>query len=166
MTVPDLAHQFKAGMRRLGAGVTIVTTFDGKVRAGLTATAVCSLSAEPPRLLVCVNRQAWPNPIIARAKRFSVNVLAAAQKGLALRFAGATGHQGEDRFAKGRWSVLATGAPILDGALASFDCELARAIPAGTHTIFIGRVVSVVSRKGGKALLYADGAFAGLTKGK
>jgi flavin reductase (DIM6/NTAB) family NADH-FMN oxidoreductase RutF len=166
MTTPDLAHQFKAGMRRLGAGVTIVTSFDGKSRAGLTATAVCSLSAEPPQLLVCVNRQALPNAVIARAKRFCVNVLASGQKSLAMRFAGATGHQGEDRFAKGRWGVLATGAPILDGALASFDCELARAIPAGTHTIFIGRVVAVASRKGGKALLYADGAFAGLAKSK
>lgn len=166
MTSHDLASDFKAGMRRLGAGVTIVTTFDGKSRAGLTATAVCSLSAEPPQLLVCVNRQAWPNAVIARAKRFCVNVLASGQKGLAMRFAGATGHQGEDRFAKGKWGVLATGAPILDGALASFDCELARAIPAGTHTIFVGRVVSVVSRKGGKALLYADGAFAGLSKRK
>jgi flavin reductase (DIM6/NTAB) family NADH-FMN oxidoreductase RutF len=166
MTTPDLAHQFKAGMRRLGAGVTIVTSFDGKRRAGLTATAVCSLSAEPPQLLVCVNRRAVPNAVIARAQRFCVNVLASGQKSLALRFAGATGHQGEDRFAKGRWGVLATGAPMLDGALASFDCELARAIRAGTHTIFIGRVVAVVSRKGGKALLYADGAFAGLTKPK
>lgn len=166
MTTPDLAHQFKAGMRRLGAGVTIVTTFDGKARAGLTATAVCSLTAEPPQLLVCVNRQVGPNAAIARAKRFCVNVLAAGQKSLAMRFAGATGHQGEDRFAKGRWGVLATGAPILDGALASFDCELARAIPAGTHTIFIGRVIAVASRKDGKALLYADGAFAGLSKRK
>ncbi|MFM7345301.1 MAG: flavin reductase family protein, partial [Tagaea sp.] len=80
MTSPDLASDFKAGMRRLGAGVTIVTSFDGKSRAGLTATAVCSLSAEPPQLLVCVKRQAWPNGVIARAKRFCVNVLAAGQK--------------------------------------------------------------------------------------
>jgi flavin reductase (DIM6/NTAB) family NADH-FMN oxidoreductase RutF len=165
MSTHHLAADFKAGMRRLGAGVTIVTTFDGQTRAGLTATAVCSLSAEPPQLLVCVNRAAYPNKVIARAKRFCVNVLASGQAALALRFAGATGHKGEDRFGKGRWNVLATGAPVLDGALTSFDCELARAVRSGTHTIFIGRVVAVATRQGGKALLYADGAFAGVARG-
>jgi flavin reductase (DIM6/NTAB) family NADH-FMN oxidoreductase RutF len=162
MSNHHLTAEFKAGMRRLGAGVTIITTFDGQTRAGLTATAVCSLSAEPPQLLVCVNRQAKPNKVIARAKRFCVNVLSSGQKALAMRFAGATGHQGEDRFAKGRWNVLETGAPVLDGALTSFDCEVVRAIRSGTHTIFIGRVVAVTTRKGGKALFYADGGFAGL----
>ncbi|MBL0932036.1 MAG: flavin reductase family protein, partial [Alphaproteobacteria bacterium] len=149
-----------------GAGVTIVTTFDGQTRAGLTATAVCSLSAEPPQLLVCVNRQAYPNRVIARAKRFCVNVLASGQAALALRFAGATGHKGEDRFAKGRWNVLATGAPVLDGALTSFDCELARAIRSGTHTIFIGRVLAVTTRQSGPALLSARGGFAGVVPGR
>jgi flavin reductase (NADH) len=142
-----LAADFKHAMRRLAAGVTIVTTAGGDGRAGLTATAVCSLSADPARLLVCVNRDAAPNAAIAASGRFCVNVLALRHRALALRFAGATGVAGDDRFARGKWGKAATGAPVLLDALASFDC-------------------AVWARTGGAPLLYAAGAFHRLTKHK
>ena len=160
------AADFKHAMRRLAAGVTIVTTKGRGGRAGLTATAVCSLSADPARLLVCVNRDSAPNAAIAAAKRFCVNVLALRHRSLALRFAGATGVAGEDRFAQGKWGSAATGSPVLLDALASFDCMLVDAVQSGTHTIFVGEVQAVSARTGGTPLLYAAGAFHSLTKHK
>ncbi|MBL8832989.1 MAG: flavin reductase family protein [Rhodospirillales bacterium] len=159
------AADFKNAMRRLAAGVTIVATAGRKDgRCGLTATAVCSLSADPPQLLVCVNRDTAPNAAIARAGRFSVNVLATRHKALALRFAGVTGVQGDERFARGDWIAAATGAPVLADALAYFDCRLVDRVESGTHTVFIGEVRAAHSRKNGAPLLYAAGAFQALAK--
>jgi flavin reductase (DIM6/NTAB) family NADH-FMN oxidoreductase RutF len=159
------ASEFKNAMRRLAAGVTIVATAGRKgERSGLTATAACSLSAEPPRILVCVNRDSTPNAAISRAGRFSVNVLGTRHKALALRFAGATGVQGEERFGRGEWISAATGAPVLADALAYFDCTLVDAIQSGTHTVFIGEVRAAHARKNGAPLVYAAGTFQALAK--
>lgn len=151
---------FKQAMRRLAAGVTIVTTRHGQVRGGLTATAVCSLSIEPPQLLVCVNRSAAAHALIAEGENLCVNLLAHKHHSLAARFAGQTGILGADRFDEGRWGQLKTGAPVLEDALASFDCVVSEKVAASTHTIFIGRVVDVHLRANGRPLLYAGGAWA------
>jgi flavin reductase (DIM6/NTAB) family NADH-FMN oxidoreductase RutF len=154
------ADSFKQGMRQLAATVTIVTTEHEGERCGLTATAVCSLSAEPPMLLVCVNRQAGAHDRIRLSRRFCVNVLSDEDAALSQRFAGP--EKGEARFAAGVWRTGITGAPVLDHALASFDCELIEQVEAGTHTIFIGRVHAVETKPGRRPLLYADGDYSGL----
>jgi flavin reductase (DIM6/NTAB) family NADH-FMN oxidoreductase RutF len=151
---------FKEAMRRLAAGVTIVTTRHGAVRGGLTATAVCSLSVDPPQLLVCINRSAAAHALIAEGENLCVNLLAHRHRNLAARFAGQTGILGADRFAAGRWGRLKTGAPVLEDALASFDCVVTEKVAASTHTIFIGRVVDVHLHATGRPLLYAGGAYA------
>jgi len=151
---------FKQAMRRLAAGVTIVTTKHGEVRGGLTATAVCSLSVDPPQLLVCVNRSAAAHELIHEGENLCVNLLAHKHQALAARFAGQAGVAGADRFQAGRWITLKTGAPVLEDALASFDCIVTEKVVSSTHTIFIGRVVEVRSRTNGKPLLYAQGAYA------
>jgi len=154
------ADAFKQAMRRLAAGVTIVTTKHGEVRGGLTATAVCSLSIDPPQLLVCVNRSAAAHELIAEGENLCINLLAHKHQELAGRFAGQAGVVGADRFLAGRWVTLKTGAPVLEDALASFDCIVTEKVVSSTHTIFIGRVVDVCSRTNGKPLLYAQGAYA------
>ncbi|HEX9462509.1 MAG TPA: flavin reductase family protein [Alphaproteobacteria bacterium] len=154
------ADAFKQAMRRLAAGVTIVTTRHNGVRGGLTATAVCSLSTDPPQLLVCVNRSAAAHELIAEGENLCVNLLAHKHHGLAARFAGQSGVLGAERFRAGRWKTLKTGAPVLEDALASFDCVVTEKVAASTHTIFIGRVVDVHLRTNGKPLLYAQGTFA------
>ena len=154
------AEMFKEAMRRLAAGVTIVTTRHGAVRGGLTATAVCSLSVDPPQLLVCINRSAAAHTLIAEGENLCVNLLAHRHRSLAARFAGQTGILGSDRFEMGRWGRLKTGAPVLEDALASFDCVVTEKVAASTHTIFIGRVVDVHLRANGRPLLYAGGAYA------
>jgi flavin reductase (DIM6/NTAB) family NADH-FMN oxidoreductase RutF len=164
VAVPASSHvsadMFKQAMRRLAAGVTIVTTRHGDVRGGLTATAVCSLSIDPPQLLVCVNRSAAAHALIAEGENLCVNLLTHRHHELAARFAGQTGILGADRFDVGRWGRLKTGAPVLEDALASFDCVVTEKVAASTHTIFIGRVVDVHLRASGRPLLYAGGAWA------
>jgi flavin reductase (DIM6/NTAB) family NADH-FMN oxidoreductase RutF len=158
------AEAFKAGMRRLAAGVTIVTSAHDGARGGLTATAVTSLSSDPPQLLVCVNRSAEAHALIHRGARLAVSVLARAHQRLATRFAGADGVHGAARFAAGRWMTLATGAPVLADAIAAFDCVVDEAVDSSTHTIFIGRVVAVRARRGGKPLVYEAGAYASVAR--
>ena len=153
---------FKLGMRQLASGVSIVTARGSNGRAGLTATAVCSVSAEPPQLLVCVHREAEAYGVIRASGHMCVNLLDQRHLPLARCFAGMTGKRGEDRFSEGKWTSLETGAPVLADALANFDCEIGDDLVSGSHCILVGRVVSVAAQPGGEPLLYADGQFAGL----
>ena len=159
---PVDAEAFKAGMRCLASGVTIITTIHEGQRAGLTATAVCSLSVEPPQLLVCVSHKAEAHDIIHRGSVLCVNLLARQHRTLASCFAGQTGVSGAARFAQGTWSSLRTGAPVLDDAVASFDCLVAERVESATHSIFIGRVVEVRVRPDLRPLVYAAGGYAEL----
>jgi flavin reductase (DIM6/NTAB) family NADH-FMN oxidoreductase RutF len=126
-----MGADFRQAMRRFPTGVTIVTTvLDGKPK-GFTANAVTSVSAEPPTILICVNRQSRTHPLI--------NLLRLDQRELAERFAT---REGADPFETIAHSTSATGAPILAGVLAYLDCELSEEHSAGTHTIFIGAVLA------------------------
>jgi flavin reductase (DIM6/NTAB) family NADH-FMN oxidoreductase RutF len=162
--LPVPPDEYLAGMRRLAAHVTVVTTRHGVEPRGLTATAVCSLSAEPPRLLTCINRDAHAHEAIGQAGIFAVNVLRRSDKHLAEVFAGRTGRFGADRFGHGNWSRLVTGAPVLDTAIAVFDCRVVEAVAAATHSIFLGEVEAVLVAEG-EPLLYADGSFGSLAPG-
>ncbi len=154
------AAAFKKGMRHLAASVTLITTRHGDLRGGLTATAVCSVSAEPPQLLVCVNKTASAHDPIGEAGVFCVNILSPAHRKIAERFAGMDGVEGDARFRDmGDWSALSTGAPVLKGCPVSFDCKLVTRLSAGTHTIYIGEIVDLALDPEATALLYADGAF-------
>jgi flavin reductase (DIM6/NTAB) family NADH-FMN oxidoreductase RutF len=153
------SQTFIQGMRQLAAGVTLVTTAHEGFRAGLTATAVCSLSADPPQLLACINRQAETYRIVQASGAFAVNVLASHQQRLAEAFAGSLAIHGEQRFALAQWSSLTTGSPVLTPCLATFDCRLVEAVPAATHSIFIGRVEAVALELELQPLVYAGGDY-------
>lgn len=148
---------FKQGMRLLTAGVTIVTTAIGSARIGLTATAICSLTAEPPMLLACVSRDAGAHDPTLQSRVFCVNVLSAAHHALALLFA--DNKHAVERFQSGDWGTLATGAPVLMDSLASFDCVLDQTMRAATHTVLIGRVSAVRTSPDRMPLLYGSGVF-------
>jgi flavin reductase (DIM6/NTAB) family NADH-FMN oxidoreductase RutF len=157
MTVTPQA--FIQGMRQLAAGVAVVTTVAGGRRAGLTATAVCSVSAEPPQLLVCINRQAETHEMVRQSGCFAVNLLAADQQPLARAFAGAGGIHGDRRFAQTQWTTLVTGAPVLASCLAAFDCRLVEIVPAASHGIVVGRVEAVTIEPDRPPLVYAEGDY-------
>jgi len=154
------AVAFKKGMRHLAASVTLITTKHRELRGGLTATAVCSVSAEPPQILVCVNKTASAHDPIGEAGFFCINILAPDHRKLAERFAGMDGVEGDERFCDmGDWFTLSTGAPVLKGCPVSFDCKLVTKVAAGTHTVYIGEIVDLALDPEAKPLLYADGAF-------
>lgn len=151
---------FRAAMREMAGAVSIIAAGCGSRRRGMTATAVCSLSAQPPTLLVCINKDTECHKAIVEHGAFSVNVLGANAEGLANRFAGREGTRGLERFAAGRWSALATGAPVLEDAVAVFDCTLRQSFDGGTHSVFIGDVSAVSTQGGQAALVYRAGRFA------
>ena len=154
------AAAFKKGMRHLAASVTLITTHHDGLRGGLTATAVCSVSAEPPQILVCVNKTASAHDPIGEAGLFCVNILSPQHRKIAERFAGMDGVEGDDRFRDmGEWSTLKTGAPVLKGCPVSFDCKLVTKLSAGTHTIYIGEIVDIALDVAAVPLVYADGNF-------
>jgi flavin reductase len=157
---PVDAEQFKAGMRALAGAVNVITSLNAGHRYGMTATAVCSVSAEPPTVLVCINKLASTHGAVAKSKAFCVNVLRAEDWELSTSFSGA--HSGETRFKSGNWSRLATGSPVLIDALVSFDCRVVKTLAHGTHTIFLGEVEQVAFGKKGKPLLYSEGQYAKL----
>lgn len=153
--VPD--QEFKLGMRQVASSVAIVTSRVGGIRNGLTATAVCPVSAEPATMLACINRNASAEALIAGSGTFAINFLAEDQHNIARLFSKSK-LDADERFGEGSWLSMVTGSPILDGAVASFDCEVEERILSGTHHIYVGRVVAVAST-GKDALLYRDGLF-------
>jgi flavin reductase (DIM6/NTAB) family NADH-FMN oxidoreductase RutF len=150
---------FKRAMRHLASGVTIVATEHKGIRAGLAVTAVCSVSADPATILVCINSGSSAHNLIEASGRFSVNVLAHGQEDLAQQFSGETGIRGEERFARGTWYSLATGAPILDGALISLDCHVVEVVRIATHSVFFGAATAITPPSALRPLLYADGTY-------
>lgn len=153
------AADFKGGMRRLAGAVNIVATAHEGERNGLTATAVTSLSAEPPRLLACVNLGGRTFQLIAASRRMSVNILSREQETVARRFAGMLGEPGDNPFKATDWDVSGHGIPMLRGALASFECVVEEMLVTHTHAVLIGEVKEVVTSEPESPLLYMNGAF-------
>jgi flavin reductase (DIM6/NTAB) family NADH-FMN oxidoreductase RutF len=128
-------------MSHFATGVTIVAATDPHtgVCRGLTANAVCSVSLDPPLILVCVARKAATHDVIARAGIFTVNVLADAQQQESALFASPSC---ADKFAHIQHDISDSGAPLLSGSLAWIECRVWAAYPGGDHTIFVGRVIA------------------------
>jgi flavin reductase len=155
---PDLrrAH-FRSAMSRLGAAVNIITTDGPGGRTGFAATAVCSVTDDPPTLLVCLNRSASVYGAVTANKVICVNTLNAGHQGLSQLFGGKT--PAAERFVTTDWSVLKTGAPALDDALVSFDCEIVESVAQGTHDVLFCRVVATSARPEGNALIYYNRGY-------
>lgn len=130
-------ERFRLVLGRLAAGVSVVTSRDEEGgRHGLTATSVCSVSLEPPLVLVVLEKDANTHAIVERSGLFAVNFLGREQREVAERFATTP----DDKFEGLSPGEAPTGAPILEEALAWLDCVVVRSVPAGDHTVFIGRV--------------------------
>ena len=154
--------RFKQGMRALTSGVTVIGAYgpDGSPMA-MTATAVTSLTADPPSLLVCVNRSASMAVALVRNARFSLNVLAADQIDIAKAFGGQLDVRGTGRFIYGNWRrVDDTEVPLLTGSRVSFECEVSHVHEWATHHIVIGSVLDVHFSHGhSQSLVYTDGKY-------
>ena len=154
--------EFRQMMRLYPAAVTIITTGTAPDRAGLTATAVMSLSADPVRIVCAINRATHTYRKIVENKSFSVNTLAHGQVRLAKAFAGYTALSGEARFHDEDWTTLVSGVPVLKGAVLTLDCELTGDIDTGSHALIIGHVLAGARAPEQSPLLYVDGNWAGI----
>ncbi|WP_372423618.1 flavin reductase family protein [Salinarimonas chemoclinalis] len=156
------AGAFRDAMSRVPGAVHVVTTRGPQGRAGFTATAVTAVSDHPPTLLVCANAGSESTRALVANGIFCVGTLAWDDEPLANVFAGRTELRGDARFGQGRWTTLATGAPVLESALVAFDCRLVSAEVVGTHHVLIGEVVDVRVGRHARALVYRERAFHGL----
>ena len=155
------APRFKLGMRCLAGSVTVVALQGvGGTLLGVTATAVCSLSAEPPSLIACINRGSLLASGLVENARFSVSILSEGQEDIAKAFGGQKGVAGRDRFVYGEWYRSEHDVPLLVGARASFECSVANFLDYGTHRAAVGLVTDVhMSEDVERTLVFADGRF-------
>ncbi len=135
--------EFRDAMARLGAAVNIITTDGPAGIGGFTASAVCSVTDEPPTILICMNRNATAAPRLKENGTVCVNVVGTTQKEAAMVFAGVTKCPMEERFLAGTWTKLATGAPALDGALESLDCRVSEIVEKGSHLVIFAEVEAI-----------------------
>ncbi|HEV7434285.1 MAG TPA: flavin reductase [Pseudorhizobium sp.] len=153
---------YRNGMARYAGHVQVVTTEHEGIRRGVTVTAACSVSDDPPSLLVCLNRSNPNNEIFLKSGCFALNSLAAGHQSLAGDFAGFGEVTGAERFSRAAWTTLSTGAPVLSDALVSFDCRITEIKPVSTHLVMFGEVVGLRFGPQSEALIYLDRKFRAL----
>jgi flavin reductase (DIM6/NTAB) family NADH-FMN oxidoreductase RutF len=161
MVEPD-ARAFRDAMRAFVGNCSVITVGDGDKASGLVVTSTITVSSDPPLLLACVNRTASSHPLLVREGRFGWSSLGAAHQAVAERFSGFGGVKGPDRYAGADWETAVTGARLLKGAPAAFDCTVEELIDRDTCSIVIGRVRAIRTTPGAGALIYWNGGFRAL----
>lgn len=149
------AEEFRAGMARWASGVTIVTARAGERLHGMTVSAFCSVSLDPPLVLICADNSSHTLEVIDAAGAFAVHVLAREQQPLSDRFASKRDEW--RRFEGLALDDAATGSPLIPGALVAFDCRVTAAHPAGDHVIYVAEVQQIATREGEPLLFYRGG---------
>jgi flavin reductase (DIM6/NTAB) family NADH-FMN oxidoreductase RutF len=151
---------FRSVLGRFASGVTVVTATDAAgVDHGMTVSAFCSLSLEPPLVLACVDHAASMHPVLSAASHFAVSILGSGQEAIARRFAESL----RDRFTGIGFTRGITGAALINDALAHLECEMHDRHEGGDHTIFIGEVVAGEASTD-RPLLYYRGGYAQLER--
>jgi flavin reductase (DIM6/NTAB) family NADH-FMN oxidoreductase RutF len=135
--------EFRAAMRQLTGGVSVITAGRAGEITGMTVTSVSSLSLDPPSLIVSINRSASSWPLLKQDGFFGVNILHADQRDIAERFAGKNRVKGANRFTGAEWIRRVSGVPLLVGALAAIDCAVEDIIERHSHTIVVGRALDL-----------------------
>ncbi|MDO5691195.1 MAG: flavin reductase family protein [Pseudomonadota bacterium] len=156
-TVPAFsALEFRSALGMFATGVTVVTarTAAGEL-VGLTANSFNSVSLDPPLVLWSLSQRSTSLEAFRTGTHYAINVLAADQQALALRFATPVG----DRWAGTAWHPGATGAPLIDGAVAHFECFNRSRYEEGDHVIFVGQVELCGHQPGAAPLLFHGGRF-------
>jgi flavin reductase (DIM6/NTAB) family NADH-FMN oxidoreductase RutF len=155
-------HRFRAAARRFGTGVTVLTVPAGGARPahGMTANAFMTVSLRPPLVGVGVRGDGQTSRAVRDRGSFGLSVLAAGQRDLAVHFADPERAPGPAQFAGIGWRPgAATGAPLLAGALAWFECSVAGTVEAGDHELVLGHVLTVDRGAAAEPLLFFDGGY-------
>ena len=151
---PDL---FRGTLSNWASGVTVVTSRHDDELRGMTASAFCSLSLEPPLVLVCIDRSAIMHEVVAKSHVFAINILARDQEEVS-RVCASRRVEEARRLEGISYHTEVTGSPVLDGAIGYLDCRVEHAYDGGDHTIFVGRVEAAGARDG-EPLLYFRSAY-------
>jgi len=134
------AASFRDALSRAVTAVTVIATDGTGGRAGVTCSAVCSVSDSPPTVLFCINRRSAANSVIKANGVISINWLHASQTAVSQLFAGAGAVPMAQRFDDDSWGVFATGAPYSKSAMVALDCKVIDQIEIGTHSVFVAQV--------------------------
>jgi flavin reductase (DIM6/NTAB) family NADH-FMN oxidoreductase RutF len=147
---PNLLRRASA---RFPTGVAVVSTLapDGAPH-GLTINSFCSLSLDPPLVMVAIDRACVFLAVFESSGHFAVNILSEHQRDLSDRFA----QLPEGRFSGVSWSSGVTGSPVIDGSLAVIECETRQVLDAGDHRVFIGEAVAVGIGEGRPLVFFAS----------
>ncbi len=154
-------EEFRSALGRFAVGVTVITTrsADGEDH-GMTVSAFCSLSLQPPLILVCIDKAASIYDIITTAPNFVVNVLSMSQEPVARRFSVVDIDRFEGvGFSRGRGEI-----PVIDDAVTILECRRTGSYDGGDHTIILGEVEEARWNDGGRPLLYYRGGYAHLER--
>jgi flavin reductase (DIM6/NTAB) family NADH-FMN oxidoreductase RutF len=151
--------QFWQAIGQRATGSTIVTARSASGPAGLLGLSATHLCADPPTMLVSVDKRTSALPTILDARHFAINYLSSERLALADVFGGKSDLKGADRFATASWTTLATGAPILLGAVGAIDCELFEAIERYNVVMILGRVVATSSDQQAAPLVHFRGGY-------
>ncbi len=155
-------QRLRAMMGRFATGVTVVAARHGPLLAGMTANAVASISIDPPLMMASIARRAETHGAIIGSHAFALSVLAADQQELAECFAQPTTADKLKRFCDAAWHEAETGSPILEDALAYFDCRLTARHDGGDHTVFLGEIVAAGYREDADPLLWYGSEYRAL----
>lgn len=147
-------------MARLPGGVNIITSAGANGWCGFTASAVCSVTDDPPTLMVCMNRNSQSYEAISSSGVLCVNTVSPPHEELSMRFAGANGVKDmKQRFAGAAWMTLVTGAPVLADANVAFDCRVVSQVEIGTHDALFCEVLAVREAGTCEGLVYFGRRF-------
>lgn len=136
-------QHYRDAMAHFAGAVHVVTTDGPAGKRGATVIAACSVSDNPPTVLVCLMRSKAGNELFAENGVFALNTLASHHEDLANAFSGLGRLTQTERFALGQWDTISTGAPTLVGALSVFDCEVVEARDMATHRVLFGKVTGL-----------------------
>jgi flavin reductase (NADH)/flavin reductase/chlorophenol-4-monooxygenase component 1 len=161
-TTRATAAEFRDAMSRVASSVSIVSTDGPHGLAGFTCSAVCSVTDEPPTIMVCINRKSAANAIIKANGVLCVSSLGADQVELSQMFAGVGRVPMNERFAAPHWSVLATGAPYCTASRVALDCRVADVREVGTHSVILAEVLFAAHAGDGEPLIYHSRNYATL----
>jgi flavin reductase (DIM6/NTAB) family NADH-FMN oxidoreductase RutF len=161
MTNPPVSvdsDSFRRACAKFATGVTVATILapDGSPH-GMTANSFTSVSCDPPLVLLCVDHRTSILPSFRSSVHFGVNVLSEEQRELSMRFA----QKGQNRFEQVPWKAGQTGVPLIEDALASFECRVTERVTAGDHDIIIGEVLMARIRDG-RPLVFFNSAYGSL----
>ncbi|GMA52276.1 flavin reductase [Alicyclobacillus contaminans] len=153
--MPVSADDFRQALGRFASGVTVVTTTDAEKLGGITVSAFCSLSLQPPYVLICIDKRSTLIPMLQRSRVFAVNILSDAQAHLSNQFASKSG----DKFSGVAYQLGQLGVPLLEDALAHVECSVRHEWDGGDHLVFVGEVEATSVHPDGQPLLYYRGQY-------